>query len=190
MSRFLLASGSPRRFEILSELGVDFRVVIPDADESCSITDPGALTEELALRKARAAAPFVAENEIILACDTVVSVDGEILGKPKDDSDAYLMLKKLSGKAHEVVSGICIKSGLCEVTAHSVTHVFFSAMTDNEILKYIATGEPHDKAGAYAIQGVASLYIERIDGDYFNVVGLPVHLLAEKLKNDFGKSLI
>lgn len=187
--KFILASGSPRRSEILGNLGLDFDVVHPDADESSELTDPGELTEELALRKGRAVFAAADDDSIIISCDTVVFCDGEILGKPRDEKAAAAMLGKLSGKTHEVYSGICVIRNGFAVTAHETTKVTFREMTAHDIDVCVSLGSPCDKAGAYAVQGVASLYISGIEGDYFNVVGLPVSLLCETLKREFDTDL-
>ena len=188
----ILASASPRRSEILASLGVKFSVCVSDADESSTLTSPELLTEELAKRKGLAVAELLCERangKIILSCDTVVYCDGEILGKPCDDSDARRMLRMLSGKAHRVVSGIClISDGVCR-TASESTDVHFGTLSDADIDFMIETGEARDKAGAYAVQGLASMWIEGLSGDYFNVVGLPVNLLNRTLREHFGADL-
>ena len=186
--KLYLASSSPRRREILSSLGVDFEIIAPTADESSDLTDPARLTELLAKRKAQAAQK-IKNDGIIIGCDTVVYADGKILGKPRNTADAERMLRSLAGKRHSVVSGICLLLGEKCITAHETTYVDFCPMSDSEIEKCARLGEPLDKAGAYAVQGFASLYISGIEGDYFNVVGLPVNLLYRKLKEHFGIEL-
>jgi septum formation protein len=181
--RVILASKSPRRREILAMLGVNFEILSADADESSDILDPNELVRELALRKGRAVRDLLVEkgewnaDTLIIAADTVVAAGGEILGKPQDDADAARMLGMLAGTKHYVVSGVALLSGERELAASESTAVRFAPMTEEEITRYVATGEPRDKAGAYAVQGIASLYIEGLEGDYFNVVGLPVHRL-------------
>lgn len=187
--KIYLASSSPRRREILLNLGVKFEILTPDADENVKESDPCALTELLAQRKAEAAAK-IKNDGLIIGCDTVVFADGEILGKPKDKEDAKRMLRALSGKTHEVISGICAIYGGKVTTAHEITRVNFSKMSDDEIEFCAEKGEPLDKAGAYAVQGTASLFIDGIEGDYFNVVGLPVRRLYEMLKTEFSVSLV
>jgi septum formation protein len=194
--KFVLASASPRRREILSHLGLDFTVLCADADESSDETCGERLVEILSRRKAEAvlatmrAAGSLTPDTVILAADTVVvSPDGEILGKPRDEADADRMLRLLSGRTHRVISGICVISGDKTVTAHEVTKVTFDRLSDEVIARYIATGEPNDKAGAYGIQDTACLWINGIEGDYFNVVGLPVHRLESVLGEQFGLSL-
>ena len=187
MMRVILASKSPRRREILSMLGVPFSVLSADADETSAINDPEALVRELAARKGRAVRDLLrARGEwdgdtLIIAADTVVAVGGEILGKPRDDADACRMLFLLSGKTHRVVSGVALFRGEREIAESECTAVTFAPLSDKEISSYTASGEPRDKAGAYAVQGLASVFIKKIDGCYFNVVGLPVHRLYRML---------
>ncbi len=187
--KIYLASSSPRRREILQNLGVEFEILKPNADENVKESDPCRLTELLARRKAEAAAK-IKNDGLIIGCDTVVFANGEILGKPTDEADARRMLRALSGKTHEVISGICLILGEKTVTAHEITRVKFSEMCEDEIGLCAEKGEPLDKAGAYAVQGMASLFIDGIDGDYFNVVGLPVRRLYEMLKTEFSVSLV
>ena len=188
--RVILASKSPRRREILSMLGVKFEVLSADADEHSDITDPTLLVRELSLRKGRAVRALLEaegtwdEDTLIIASDTVVAAGNEILGKPRDDADAARMLRLLSGTEHRVVSGVALLFGAREIAAAEETAVCFTKMTDAQIEWYVKSGEPADKAGAYAVQGLASLYIKGLRGDYFNVVGLPVHRL-ETLINEF-----
>lgn len=190
----ILASGSPRRREILSCLGVSFTIRTADTDESCDIFDPGARVEAIAEKKCAAVAELLAseaggelpEDTMVLASDTLVSVDGEFLGKPVDADDARRMVGMLAGRAHEVSSGIAICYRGRTVTAHEITRVYFAPMTDQDIERYVETGESFGKAGGYAIQGHAARYISRIEGDYFNVVGLPVRRLCETLEREFG----
>ena len=188
--RIILASKSPRRKEILENLGVDFEIIVADADENCDIKDPCELVMTIAARKGLAVLDMLgaaAKNDVLLiACDTLVYASGEFLGKPCDKNDATRMLKMLSGSAHEVISGLYLWYGGKEVRRAESTKVFFDKMSDADIQKYIESGEPSDKAGAYAIQGKASAYIKGIEGDYFNVVGLPAHLLLKTLKEEFG----
>ena len=194
--KYILASKSPRRREILKNIGIDFDIVVSDADESSNVTDPAVLTEELASRKGRAVADKLAgegalsDDTLIISADTVVVCDGEILGKPHGRDDAYRMLKMLSSRSHEVVSGIAlIYGGKCHA-AHSTTRVYFNDLTDEEIWRYIDSGEPFDKAGAYAVQGLGALFVERIEGCYFGVVGLSVNLFNELHKKCTGKTVL
>ena len=168
----VLASQSPRRSELLRSAGIGFRVQPADVDETPL---PGESPVDYVRRLARAKAEAVA-GSLVLGADTAVVVDGEILGKPVDGPDAVRMLRLLSGRAHEVITGICMKSGEVWV-GHDSTTVFFSRMSEREIREYVACGEPMDKAGAYAIQGRASCFVERIEGSYSNVVGLPVTMV-------------
>ncbi|MBQ7292484.1 MAG: septum formation protein Maf [Clostridia bacterium] len=184
--KFILASKSPRRREILSDLGLQFDIVTADTDESCDITNPKLLVQELALRKGRAVADSLDCDTIIIASDTVVACNGEILGKPCDRDDAKRMLDMLSGTKHQVISGIALISKEKEVVSSEVTQVIFDVMSDSDKEIYLNSNEPYDKAGAYAIQGLASMWIKGIEGDYFNVVGLPVKLLHDLLLKEFG----
>lgn len=181
--RYILASKSPRRREILSNIGLAFDVVTADTDESSDITDPISLCEELASRKAEAVRAALEERgelsaeDIIIASDTVVECGGEILGKPKDREDAERMIQLLSGREHRVLSGIClIRAGVREV-GHSETFVYMEKVEAEDLSRYLDTPEAYDKAGAYGIQGYASRWISRIDGCYFGVVGMSVNTL-------------
>lgn len=188
----ILASASPRRREILTTLGVPFRVITADADETCDLADPGERVETIARRKCLAVRDSLPADTIdngsplILAADTLVTLDGLFLGKPRDEQDARDMLGHLRGRTHTVASGICLSYEGKIVTAHEYTGVTFSPMTDEEVAAYVATGESFGKAGGYAIQGFAARYITGIQGDYFNVVGLPVHCLYRTLLGSFG----
>lgn len=184
--RFILASKSPRRREILADLGIKFDIITADTDESCDLKDPCAFVEELALRKGRAVAESLDDDTIIIASDTVVACGGEILGKPSDRADAKRMLDALSGSRHSVISGIALISKQKEAVASEVTEVIFDTLTDSDKEIYLNSKEPYDKAGAYAIQGLASMWIKGIEGDYFNVVGLPVKRLHDLLLEKFG----
>ncbi|MBQ9099615.1 MAG: septum formation protein Maf [Clostridia bacterium] len=194
--RIVLASKSPRRREILSFLGLHFDIVSADADESSAITDPALLVRELALRKGRATRELLRasgqwnDDTLIIAADTVVAVGDEILGKPHDAADAKRMLSLLSDTAHHVISGISLLYGDREIADFDDTLVHFSHMTPQEIDWYVASGEPMDKAGAYAIQGLASIFIRKLDGCYFNVVGLPVHKLNALLTAELGMGIV
>lgn len=172
--KIILASGSPRRRELLSSLGLSFEVHRPDVDESHSGSEQ---PEELCRRLARLKAQAGAEefpDALVIAADTIVVIDGVILGKPHDRADAVRMLKMLQGRVHEVLTGlsVCVDG---RVMSHvERTRVKFRALGEEEISAYVSTGECDDKAGAYAVQGKGSLLVEGIEGDYFNVVGLPV----------------
>lgn len=185
--RIILASASARRRDILTHLGLDPEIAVSHADESLDPSTPPRLyTEELSLRKARAVLPDHGDDCLIIASDTVVCANGRILGKPKDRENAYSMLSLLSGSTHSVVSGVAVAYGGKTSVASEVTEVTFRNIPEREIYRYIDTGEPFDKAGAYGIQDIASVFVEKINGDYFNVVGLPVFRLFELLKKDFG----
>lgn len=197
MNRFILASQSPRRKELLASIGLDFEVIVSDADESVvskENTPVNVYVQELALIKAAASAKQVLKdkNAIIISADTIVVLDGKILGKPKNEDDAFDMLKSLSGRTHEVYTGYCvmrIKDGY--TVCNSIkTEVTFKAISDDKILRYIGTSEPMDKAGAYGIQGIGGMLVEKIEGDYANVVGLPTSALADTLEKEFEINLI
>jgi len=177
----VLASQSPRRAEILRNAGIPFTVRVADVDETpLEAERPGSYVRRLAESKARAieAAP----GEIVLGADTTVVAAGEILAKPVDAADARRMLRLLSGRRHEVLTGICLLRDGEALRDHASTAVWFAPLTESEIEEYVNSGEPMDKAGAYAIQGLASRYVERIEGCYFNVMGLPVSLVWRHLK--------
>lgn len=185
MADIILASGSPRRKELLCNLGFHVRVIPPKADEKIEENaEPWNIVCALARHKAMEAAGR--EKGIIIAADTVVVMDNKILGKPADKENAKEMLSSLSGKRHEVYTGFCITDGDKTVTGYEKTQVYFRELSETEIDNYIKTGEPMDKAGAYGIQGKGALFVSKIEGDYFNVVGLPVCALSLKLKNCFG----
>ena len=181
--KIILASKSPRRKEILQTLGFEFEVVTADTDESSTETDPRALTRDLAERKGREVAKAITQKDVlVISCDTVVWCDGKILGKPKDEADATAMLKLLSGRKHTVTSGLSLSFNGETVTDSEDTDVYFAELSNDFIDKYVASGDPMDKAGGYAVQGVASMWIDKLDGCYFNVVGLPVRLLCRLLE--------
>ena len=187
--KIILASKSARRKEILEHLGLAPKIIVSDADENVDKTlTPELFTEEVSLRKAEAVKPYVGANQLVIASDTVVAKDARIFGKPRDEKDAYDMLSALSGSIHKVVSGISLTLDNKTVVSHDVTYVTFREMSESEIRSYIATGEPFDKAGGYGIQDSASVFVEKIDGDYFNVVGLPVFKMFSMLKSEFGIS--
>lgn len=174
-----LASKSPRRKELLKQIGIPFVVVVSDAEEvSGNSWTPAALVVENAKRKARAVAEKYPDSPV-LGADTVVSSEGKIFGKPKDKDEARKMLTALSGKMHEVTTGLALINRNEIRTTSVTTKVFFDTMTKADIDAYIATDEPMDKAGAYAIQGKAARFIEKIEGSYSNVVGLPLNALIQ-----------
>ncbi len=181
MIPLILASGSPRRQELLTQAGIPFEVVIPEADETCDLP-AGEAVAELSRRKALAVRARIPDR-VILAADTLVAVDGRPLGKPADTEDAFRMLRLLSGRTHQVFTGVTVITPEGEVrTGTDRSDVTFSEMSDAEIRAYIATGEPMDKAGAYAIQGRASLWIPRMEGCVSSVIGLPLYLVRELLQ--------
>jgi septum formation protein len=182
MPSLVLASASPRRQELLRNAGIAFEVRPAHIPEDPL---PGESAKACAERLAREKALAVARlrpQEVVLGADTVVVVDGELLGKPVDGDDAARMLRLLSGRAHSVITGVCLVAGGQWSVGSETTTVTMSAISGQEIADYIATGEPMDKAGAYAIQGIASRWIPRIEGDYSNVVGLPVALVWRMLQ--------
>ena len=187
----ILASASPRRRELLERIGITgFTVAAPNVDESVEPgLSPADMVEQLSLRKARAAARRAGPDDLILAADTVVALDGAVLGKPRDGGDAFAMLSALSGREHRVYTGVTVLRGERVVTQHEETAVTFRELSPDEIRGYIATGEPMDKAGAYGIQGVGALLVSGIRGDYSNVMGLPVFRLGQIL-SDFGLDLL
>lgn len=193
--QLILASASPRRREILATLGVPFTVLTAETDETCELTDPGARVEAISEKKCMAAQALLeklgrlTDHTLILASDTLVTLDGLFLGKPEDPEDACRMVGMLSGRGHTVASGIALWYRGELVTAHEFTAVHFAPMSEADIRRYVDTGEPMGKAGAYAIQGQAARYITGIEGDYFNVVGLPVHRLCTTLKEAFDITL-
>jgi septum formation protein len=199
--RLILASASPRRAELLRSAGYDFDIVTADVDESIREGEsPAAYVRRLAAEKSAAAQKYGASgfsrterkgppkgghhvldgspedghSVLVLGADTTVVVDREILGKPTDDADVARMLRRLSGRVHEVLTGVSLRRGACEVGRVETTAVEFAPLSEEDIAWYVASGEGRDKAGAYAIQGLASRFIPRIEGSYSNVVGLPV----------------
>ena len=194
----VLASASPRRKDILNELGVSFSIMCADTDENSAQTDPRRFTEELAAKKGMAVYQKIineqgtdtANSAIIISADTVVCCDTKILGKPKDNDDAYRMIKMISGREHSVVSGVAITVNGQTMTASDVTEVFVDDIPDEKIMEYVNTGDSLDKAGAYAIQGRFSAWIRSINGCYFNVVGLPVNCLNKLYFECTGSYLV
>jgi len=184
-----LASGSPRRRELLSQIGLEIKIRVSDVDETTDIVNPAKVVETLSRRKAEDVFDLLIKQEkddfLVIGADTVVAINGKILGKPVDEEDAYNMLSSLSGHTHEVYTGVSVfvrKDGqLYDITFHEMTVVSMFEMSDKQIKEYIETKEPMDKAGAYGIQGRAAAYIKGIDGDYNNVVGLPLGRLYQEL---------
>ena len=185
MPPLVLASASPRRSQLLAALGLKFEVKPSDAPEPLPNandgTNPGAYVERLARLKACACV----ENGLIIAADTVVVLENAILNKPCDESEALEMLNRLQGQTHRVFTGVCLRRDETVISSHEITRVTFGAASETFLRAYIATGEPMDKAGAYGAQGRGALLIERIEGDYWNVVGLPLFRLSRMLR-EFG----
>ncbi len=191
----ILGSGSPRRKELLGLIVDDFTVQIPNCEEVVASSDPREVTEDLSRQKAEAVARAGEDisNAVIIGSDTVVSIEGEILGKPENREEARTMIQKLSGRCHLVSTGVTLICTAEDGTVQKVktfsetTKVYVAGMSETEIEDYIGTKEPYDKAGAYGIQGIFAKYIEKIEGDYNAVVGLPVHRLYEELEKLWGK---
>ena len=185
----LLASRSPQRRAILEQLAIPFEAVVPQYDEELLSADPIAEVERHAQGKARSVAG-IAGNRPVLGVDTEVVLDGCVYGKPGDEGEAEAMLEELSGQTHEVVSGLCLLTPAWEELRHAVTRVSFRALTPRELGLYVVSEEWRERAGGYAIQGLGAALVERIDGDYLNVVGLPtallVRLLAERFPGVYG----
>lgn len=196
MSEIILASASPRRRELLNITGLDFGIVVADVDESSVATDvpTDIYVQELALLKATATAKKILDKKdaLVIAADTVVVYDGKILGKPTDEDDAQKMLKMLSGNVHQVYTGFCVlrMSDAKTVCKSVCTNVKMRELSEEKIRAYIDTGEPMDKAGSYGIQGLGSLLTDGIDGDYFNVVGLPLGELCHVLEDEFDLQIM
>lgn len=186
MYKYVLASKSPRRKELLSNIGIKYEVMESDFDESTvsKELEPQLYVKELAMFKAMSVVKNVSADTLVIGADTVVVFDNEVLGKPKDRQDAIGMLKKLSGNVHYVYTGVCVvrSNDAKTVASCEKTAVFFRQLTDDEIEYYIDTYKPFDKAGSYGIQEYAGVFVSRIEGDYFNIVGLPVCRLNNILK--------
>ncbi len=183
MADIILASKSPRRQELLRRMGIeDFTVVESHASEELEENlPPEQVVRRLAARKADAVFSKARPGEIVIAADTIVTLEGTVLGKPRDNLDAFQMLSLLSGVRHQVYTGLAVYQDEKRIVEHECTSVYFRELSGKEIEGYLATGEPMDKAGAYGIQGRGSLLVERIDGDYYNVVGLPICRLGRIL---------
>lgn len=177
----ILASQSPRRKELLGLFHIPFTVRAADIDEAMDPTLPPEAEVARVSRK-KAAAVLRKPEDVVVAADTIVVCGGEILGKPRDETDAYRMLRLLSGRDHQVMTGLTVLRGDTALTCTEITHIHFRALSDREIRNYIATKEPMDKAGSYAIQGGAALFAETMQGDYYNVMGLPVCRLSQLLR--------
>lgn len=187
--RLILASGSPRRTELLCTAGLAHEVIVSGADEDVEESDPRLMVEKLSAKKAKEVYERICHTPdfAVIGADTVVARDGVILGKPSDEKEAYDMLRMLSGRSHHVYTGVTLhgmrngKERVCSFSEESVVHV--APLSEEEITAYIASGEPMDKAGAYGIQGEFCRYVTHIEGDYFNIVGLPVSRVYRELKS-------
>ena len=189
MARIVLASGSPRRQELLGRMGIrDFVVSVPRLEEVC----PEDLSPEetvCRISRQKSGAVSAQEDDIVITADTMVFLDGKRLGKPRDEADALRMLTALQGRRHTVCTGVTVRQGQRMLTRAQSTQVWFRSASTEELKAYIRSGEPMDKAGAYDVQGLGALLVERIDGDFFNVMGLPVLLLSRMLA-EFGVTLL
>lgn len=179
--QIILASQSPRRRELLGLLKLPFSVEVADIDETMDPDKPAA-SEVARVSQIKAEAIACHEDDIVIAADTIVVCDNAVLGKPKDEADAFRMLKLLSGRSHQVMTGLTVKKGAHMVSCTEITDIRFRSLSHQEILNYIATGEPMDKAGSYGIQGGAAVFAEHLNGDYYNVMGLPVCKLYKILR--------
>lgn len=187
----ILASGSPRRRELLEMLGVENLKIIPAKGEELPPegAGPGEMVKALAAAKGREVADLRTEDDLIIAADTIVWFDGRVYGKPRSENEAKAMLRAFSGNEHQVYTGVYVKRGERELCAYEISRVCFRELETREIDSYVSTGEPMDKAGAYGAQGRASLFVRAIDGDFFNVMGLPLCRLGEMLK-ELGVELL
>ena len=191
MAKIILASGSPRRQELLQRMGIaDFEIRVPQVEESYPADlSPEEIVRYISREKSDAARLLCSDEDIIITADTMVFLGNRRLGKPRDEADALEMLTALAGHRHTVCTGVTVRQGKKILTAAQHTDVYFRPAAPSELQAYIRTGEPMDKAGAYGVQGKGALLVERIDGDFFNVMGLPVLLLAEMLR-EFGIDLL
>ncbi|MDK2800733.1 MAG: nucleoside triphosphate pyrophosphatase [Clostridiales bacterium] len=193
MVKIILASASPRRQELLQQIGLKFEVMPSAVEEKIeNNAPPEEIVQQLSFVKAKDIAKNVEQSCIVIGADTIVVYKNNILGKPKNYDDAYSMLKMLSGDAHNVLTGFTVirTDDGKTITNYAQTSVKFREITEEEIIGYINTQEPMDKAGAYGIQGIGSLLVEQIKGDYFNVVGLPIAKLMQVLKKEFGIKIL
>jgi len=179
--KLILASSSQRRQELMRMAQYDFHIIPSDADENIPLCPPGEYVKKLALKKAG----FVYAShpdDCVIGADTIVELDGEIIGKPRDEADACAILSRLSGRTHTVYTGVSVLCKEKQLLSYSTAKVTFAKLEEAEIRAYVDTGDPMDKAGAYGVQGGAALFIERIEGCYFTVIGLPLHMLYGMLK--------
>ena len=185
--QIILASGSPRRKELLELIGAEFKIITSNKEEVITSTNPEEVVKELSMMKAEDVAESVSGPAVILGADTVVAHGGRILGKPKDKEDAFRMIRSFAGEDHDVYTGVCIikkeaDGSVKKISFAEGTKVTVYPMTEVEIERYVASGEPMDKAGAYAIQGLFAPYIKGIEGDYYNIVGFPIAGIYQRLK--------
>lgn len=183
MYRLILASKSPRRRELIDLLKIPYEVIVSEVDESIDLK--GNLRKEIEKLASRKAEKVFLDNQdaTVIGADTIVVINNEVLGKPKDEKDAYRMLKMLSNNIHEVITGVCIMNKNKIDSFSCSTRVIFNELSDEEINEYISSSEPFDKAGSYAIQGLGAKYIRSIEGDYYTVMGLPISEVYKRLKN-------
>ena len=188
MPHIVLASKSPRRHELLRRMGIeDFSVVTPEVEETYPEgLSPRETVAHISRLKSDAAAKLVGAEDILITADTMVFLENDRLGKPRDEADALRMLKELAGRRHTVCTGVTVRQGEKVEAFTAATDVYFRACTEDELRAYIATGEPMDKAGAYGVQSLGALLVERIEGDFYNVMGLPVEKLGLCLSERFG----
>lgn len=180
----ILASKSPRRQELLRLLGVEYKTLTEDVDETMDPQQsPLDEVRRVSACKAQAVADRVCADDIVISADTVVVLDGQVMGKPKSEKEAVQMLSALSGRTHRVMTGLTVRQASRETSVTVTTEITFRALSEREIRAYVASGEPMDKAGAYGIQGGASVFVSHIAGDYFNVMGLPVCTLTQLLRS-------
>ena len=187
--RIILASGSPRRKELLEQIGVNFEIITSNKEEIITSTNPEDVVKELSMMKAEDVAGSMEGPVIVLGADTVVAHGGRILGKPKDKEDAINMITSFAGEDHYVYTGVCIirkeeDGSVKTISFAEGTKVTVYPMTEEEIKEYVESGEPMDKAGAYAIQGLFAPYIKGIEGDYYNIVGFPIARIYQQLKEE------
>lgn len=185
MKKIVLASASPRRKDLLNQIGLKFDIIVSDIEEKVDANlSPESVVESLAYQKAQAISKDIKEDCLVIGSDTVVVIDEIILGKPKDSQDAFNMLKMLSGKTHKVITGVCMIDVISNkyLLQHDISHIKFRDISDNEIDAYIKTQEPFGKAGSYAVQGMSAIFVEKIEGSYTNIVGLPLYIIDNMLK--------
>lgn len=186
----ILASQSPRRQQLLQQMGLTFIVKVADIDETMDPSQPPeSQVAEVSARKATAIAEISCEEDIIIAADTIVVVDDTILGKPHSEEEAKAMLRRLSGRSHRVMTGVTVQKGSEALRHTEITEIRFRELTDTEISAYVASGDPMDKAGSYGIQNAAAVFVSGLQGDYFNVMGLPLCALTRLLRR-FGVAVL